>query len=62
MSHVEFVVRLKYKNEEIILNEDLPLLYLIESIQKGSMNEILDRNVSLKSTLYKSVKDQNTFK
>ena len=30
VSYVKIVVRLKYKNEEFMLNEDLPLVYLIE--------------------------------
>ena len=62
VSYVKIVVRLKYKNEEFMLNEDLPLVYLIEFQVRYSMNEILEKKVSSKLTLYKSVKDQNTFK
>ena len=62
VSYVKIVVRLKYKNEEFMLNEDLPLVYLIEFQERYSMNEILEKKVSSKLTLYESVKDQNTFK
>ena len=62
VSYVKIVVKLKYKNEEFMLNEDLPLVYFIEFQVRYSMNEILEKKVSSKLTLYKSVKDQNTFK
>ena len=46
------------------MNEDLPLVYLIEFLRfkQGLKNEILENNVSSNLTSYKSVKDQNTFK